>query len=68
MAIIKGEEIVGYWVEYAGNKILVCTDCVENDEADTAEQGDIMTRDELLRLRENKDRVCCDRCNEQIET
>jgi hypothetical protein len=67
MAIIKEEDIVGYWVEFAGNKILVCLDCVENDEADSANQDDIMTRDELDKLTENKDRVCCDRSNKQIE-
>ena len=45
MAVVKTEDIVGYWFD----EETVCVDCATREEADGATLDEIMTADELAK-------------------
>lgn len=58
MSIITKDEILGYVID----KQFVCADCATDDEADAADQDQIVVKDD-----ESDDVICCDRCKHRIQ-
>lgn len=63
VGVIKNEEIRGYQFYDGRFTVVVCLDCVTQEDLEDLKQGDILTEGDLER---GDCQYFCDRCDEKI--